>query len=138
MGPDEETLMPDPDPVVQKKTADQRMADLAPEYFAELMTQFVQKTELSARQKIRRKIKGLLDIFSADTVWPQGHPDLGARPARRGQFEGAGVQQGFGGLAIAPDQGARAHVADDLAEPPAVGALPAPGAGLAGDLQMRA
>jgi hypothetical protein len=117
-------------------TADQRMADLAPQYFAELMTQFVLKTDLTSRQKIRRKIKGLLDIFSADTVYPKGHDDLAVRrPDQLGRF-GQGMGQMppmFGG------QDRQAAPADDLAEPPPppLGALPAPGAGVAADLQMR-
>ena len=126
--------MPGTDP---KKTADQKMAELAPEYFAELMTQFVQKTDLTARQKIRRKIKGLLDIFSADTIWPKPHEDLGARrPARdMGDYLGAGrVGLGQAAMGGAPRQPA----ADDLAEPPALGAIPAPGAGVAADMQMGA
>lgn len=130
MGPTGETPMPAADP---KKTADQKMADLAPEYFAELMTQFVQKTDLSARQKIRRKIKGLLDIFSADTIWPKGHEDLGPRRPDRGMFaHGAGM--GMAGMN--PDQAPRHPAGDDLAEPPQLGAIPAPGAAIA-DLQMR-
>lgn len=111
-----------------KKTARQRMEELAPEYVSELMTEFMTKVDLVERQKIRRRIRAMLDLFSADTKWPQGRPET--QPARRPQ------QPGFGGLGhggYVPGAPAVPAPGDDLAEPPpaAPDAIPVPGAGLA-------
>jgi hypothetical protein len=120
-------MEPTADPAT-KKTARQRMEELFPEYISELMTEFMTKTDLVERQKIRRRVKAMLDLFSADTKWPQGRQE--DRPIRRPQ-PGAGV---FG---LAPggyqnDPHPPVH-GDDFAEPPPAlpGAIAAPGAALA-------
>lgn len=118
-------MEPTADPA-PKKTARQRMEELAPEYISELMTDFMTKVDLVERQKIRRRIRAMLDLFSADTKWPQGRPEA---PVRRPQPGFAGLGQGaYPGVPPAPER-----PGDDLAEPPpaAPDAIPAPGAGLA-------
>jgi hypothetical protein len=123
-------MEPIADPAV-KKTARQRMEELAPEYLSELMTEFMVKADLVERQKIRRRIRAMLDLFSADTKWPQGRTE--APPIRR-------PQPGFGGLGQGAQynpgyvqENQRPVQGDDLAEPPpaAPDAIPVPGAGLA-------
>lgn len=106
-------------------TAARRMEQLAPDYLHELMAQFVEKKELVDRQKVRRRIRALLDLFSADTMWPKGEnaPPGGPRPFGGGFAQGPMFHDGGG------PRGRREP--DDLAEPADVGVQPAPGADLA-------
>jgi len=121
-------MEPTADPA-PKKTARQRMEELAPEYISELMTDFMTKVDLVERQKIRRRIRAMLDLFSADTKWPQRQPEV--PPGRRPQPVLGGLGHGayIPGGPPAPER----PPGDDLAEPPpaAPDAIPAPGAGLA-------
>jgi hypothetical protein len=125
----EETMENQPDKAVDaaaaapaKRTVADQITELAPAYFSELMQQFIEKKDLTDRQKIRRRVRALLDLFSADTKWPT---DKGPKNERPGQnpFGQARPWIRYRDQAAQP--------ADDLAEPPAMGAFPAPGADLA-------
>lgn len=106
-----------------------RMEDLVPEYAAELMTQFVKRKDLADRQKVRRRFKALLDLFSADTVWPANRPEARPRPHIGG---GAFAYQGGAQMmANAHGDGPPAQPEDIAVEPQPPDALPAPGAPLA-------
>lgn len=107
------------------KTVADKITDLAPAYFAELMQQFIEKKDLTDRQKIRRRVRALLDLFSADTKWPT---DRGPKNERPGRNAFGNVQQMDGGFFHG---GRNAPPQDDLAEPEPMGAVPAPGADIA-------
>src|SRR5574342_341711 len=110
-------------PEPAKRTVADQITELAPAYFSELMKQFIEKKELTDRQKIRRRVRALLDLFSADTKWPT---DKGPRQERPGRNP-FGLHQGPAFM-CARERGPE----DDRAEPqPPMGAGPAPGAEIA-------